>query len=346
MNKLTIMALTVATTLVLQGCGSNSKKVITPVAPVKTTTPTNPTSPAAVHLIQPEDVSKYVETFKQNQAELELQIEGVKFDISLVEIYTGDNIIAAKYKNGYLMIGFNFDKEEPVSSLTVLESDLPFEQAVANPARALDSTSIDIQEDSDNIIYSGTVTDRQTKGIFNVRLVFNESLVNGGSSTIEVTGTQATVNGDLGTNTYIQMSDLINNNPAVDTLILQQISGSVNDEINMHTGRLVRNAQLTTMVESDSAIYSGGVDLFASGAKRVYTEGAKVGVHSWCCVNGVTADKLGRDHAGHGAQLTYFREMLGAELGPKFYFFTIEAAPFDGAHEMTKAELDKYLLQP
>jgi hypothetical protein len=342
MKNLTIITLALAALLVLQGCGSSSKKVTTPVVP---TTPTTPTLPEAVHIIKPEDVAKYVETFNQSQAALELQIEGVKFEISLVDFFMDENMIAASYSNGYLLIGFDFKKEQPIKSLTVFESDLAFEEALAKPDRLLSSTKIELEESGENIIYSGTVTDTATNGVFNIRLVFNESLISAGSSVIKVEGNKATINGDLGTKTYVQLRELIANNPLVDTLVLQQISGSVNDAINMHTGRLVRKAQLTTLVEADSAIYSGGVDLYASGAKRVYTEGAKVGVHSWCCVDGVTADKLGRDHAAHGAQLTYFREMLGADLGPDFYFFTIEAAPFDGAHVMTKAELDKYLLK-
>ena len=177
-----------------------------------------------------------------------------------------------------------------------------------------------------------------------MRLVTNESLISAGSSVIKVNGINATVNGDLGTSTYVQIQDLINNNPEVTRLILQQISGSVNDAINMHTGRLVRNAQMTTKVEATSDINSGGVDLYAAGYKRVYTDGAKVGVHSWCCVDGKAANELPRDHLAHGAQLTFVREMLGVELGPEFYFFTLDASPFSSVHVMTKAELEKYLI--
>jgi hypothetical protein len=344
MKNLTIitLALALAALLVLQGCGSSSKKVTTPVVP---TTPTTPTLPKAVHIIKPEDVAKYVETFNQSQAALELQIEGVKFEISLVDFFMDENIIAASYSNGYLLIGFDFQKEEPIKSLTIFESDLAFEEALAKPDRLLSSTKVELEQSGENIIYSGTVTDNSTNGVFNVRLVFNESLISAGSSVIKIEGTKATINGDLGTKTYVQLSELIANNPEVDTLLLQEISGSVNDEINMHTGRLVRNAQLTTMVEATSNINSGGVDLYAAGFKRVYTEGAKLGVHSWCCTEGKPANELGKDHKGHGAQLTYFREMLGLELGPEFYFFTIEAAPHDTVHVMTQAELDKYLLK-
>ena len=90
--------------------------------------------------------------------------------------------------------------------------------------------------------------------------------------------------------------------------------------------------------------YSGGVDLYAAGYKRVYQPGGKLGVHSWCCVDGKDAGQLGRDHSAHGSQLTFVREMLGETLGPEFYFFTIEAAPIDGIHLMTQDEINKYFL--
>jgi len=112
----------------------------------------------------------------------------------------------------------------------------------------------------------------------------------------------------------------------------------------MHTGRLIRKAQLTTLIPASGDVNSGGVDLFASGFKREYGTGGKVGVHSWCCEAGKSAHLLSKDDPAHGAQLTCFREMLGNELGPEFYFFTIDAAPAESVHVMTQSELTQYLI--
>jgi len=201
-----------------------------------------------------------------------------------------------------------------------------------------------VNAEGENFVYNGTVKETATQGLFNVRLVINESFFEAGSSTITVEGSNAMVNGTLGTKTYIQMNELIQNNPEVTTLVLQQIDGSINDAINMHTGRLVRNAQLTTLIPADGDVNSGGVDLFAAGLKREYTAGGKVGVHSWCCVDGKSAHLLPQDHSAHGAQLTYFREVLGKNLGPEFYFFTLNSATFDNIHVMNSVELTKYLV--
>jgi hypothetical protein len=210
--------------------------------------------------------------------------------------------------------------------------------------RELISANIEITEQGDNFIYSGSVVDRTTQGLFTVRLVLNESFFESGNSTVKVLGTKALVNGTLGTKTYIQIDELIKNHPEVNTLELQQIDGSINDAINMHTGRLIRNAQLSTFIPVNGDVNSGGVDLFAAGFTREYTAGGKVGVHSWCCVNGQSAHLLSKDAPEHGSQLTYFREILGKELGPEFYFFTINAASSDNIHLMTQFELTKYLI--
>lgn len=343
MKILVPLVWSVSAVFLLQACGSNSKK--TP-APEPTVISEKIVEPIAVHTIQPGDIAKYVSDFNIQQKAMNFQFEGVSYDISLVDFDMNENVIYAKFDKGFIIIGFDFDKNKGIKTLRVIESNLAdIGDAFAAPDRILNGTSITIESDSDdNTIYSGSVMDTTTQGIFSVRLVINESLISGGSSVIKVDGTNATVNGDLGTSTYVQIQNLINNNPEVTTLLLQKISGSVNDAINMHTGRLVRNAQITTKVEATSDINSGGVDLYAAGFKRVYTDGAKVGVHSWCCVDGKAANELPRDHSAHGAQLTFVREMLGAELGPEFYFFTLEASPFSSVHVMTKAELEKYLI--
>ncbi len=349
MKNLALITSILITVLALQACGSSSKKSTAPTTPAVPTTPTVPTTPVtpeAIHHIQPENVAEYIDNFKRQFDALELQIDGVNYDISFVDMNEDDNLIFAQYDKGFLFFGFDFEENEPVAFIRVVESELEdINEALADANNYFFGKDISIsQDDNDNAIYEGSISHPQ-KGDFSIKMIINESLIEGGTSTVEVSGTQALINGDLGSLTYVQISDLISEHPEVDTLLLQEISGSVNDAINMHTGRLVRNAQLTTMVEATSDINSGGVDLYAAGFKRVYTEGAKLGVHSWCCTDGKPADELGRDHEGHGAQLTFFREMLGAELGPEFYFFTIEAAPHETVHVMTKAELDKYLLQ-
>ncbi len=327
--------------LTLFACGSSNdkgSKQQSDVTPPTTTT-------AEVHGIKPEDVERYVENFQEQYRQLSLQLDGVDTEFSFVDSDEESKVLILRIKQGVLLAGFDLNKEEPLANLTWLasnESDL--EKVLSDPDSTYTGQNIQLQQSDDNVIYSGDLFDSVSQRSVTARLVINESLMSAGSSKIEVKDTQAIITGDLGTNFYIQMKELIAQQPKVTTLVLKNVRGSVNDDINMHSGRLVRNAQLTTLMPADGEANSGGVDLFAAGYKRVYQQGGKLGVHSWCCEDGKGASELGRDHKAHGAQLTFFREMLGTDLGPEFYFFTIEAAPHDDIHLMSQAEIDKYLL--
>lgn len=161
---------------------------------------------------------------------------------------------------------------------------------------------------------------------------------------VDLEAETAELNGTLGARSLMQLTRLITRFPRVHTLVLQDVPGSLNDEANLEAGRRVRMAGLATHVTATSGIYSGGVDLFCAGHTRTVTPGAKLGVHSWS--DGTTsADMLPASHPQHQAQVAYFTTMLGAEDGPAFYWFTIEAAPFDGIHVMTAAEIEQYKLE-
>ncbi len=257
LKQLTAIITVILITILLQACGgSSSTKKVEPT-----------TDPTAVHLIKPADIPAYVAKFKLQQAQLDLQIEGKQYKINLIDMDFDEKVIVAKYELGFIFIGFDFSKEQPIASLRLVEGDII---NGGQPDRILDGSNIKIEEQDNNYIYSGSVINAANQNMFSVRLVFNESLLEGGSSTVKVVDNKALINGTLGTNTYIQITDLTQNHPEVKTLVLQQIDGSINDAINMHTGRLVRNAQLTTLIPADGDVYSGGVDLFAAGFERKY----------------------------------------------------------------------------
>lgn len=176
---------------------------------------------------------------------------------------------------------------------------------------------------------------------FNIRI--NETLITAGNSVLEIKGDEAWLSGELGTVTYAQIRNLAENHPQIKTIVMKQIKGSLNDMINMHTGRLIRKHGFTTKVLSDSNIASGGVDLFCAGKERIVEQGAMIGVHSWCCVDvgedEFTAIDVPEKHPAHRPQLDYFTSMLGKDIGPKFYFYTLNAAAFEDVHYMTDEEI-------
>ena len=192
-----------------------------------------------------------------------------------------------------------------------------------------------------DINFSGTLKNDSDE-TFEIAYQPNEVITGAGTSNIEVKGDEAFLNGDLGTKTYQQIKNLIKNHPEVKTLVLGNISGSLNDAVNMHTGRIVREAGLNTKVLSNSSIASGGVDLFCAGQERIVEKGAKIGIHSWCCLDDLTAVEIPQDHPAHKYQVAFFKMCLGEELGPRFYFHTLTAASFDSVHWMSDEDIKKW----
>ena len=229
------------------------------------------------------------------------------------------------------------------SSLVAIPIDLSGEApagtlVVIGEAGVLVGDDIEVAEDGDFITVVGTVDDNGSPHAVAAALGFGL-----GTSTFEISGTEAVVRGDLGARTLRQVEYLVDNHPEVTTLVLQDIGGSVNDEVNVVTVARVRAAGLNTHVPADGEIYSGGVDLFAGGVVRTAEPGATIGVHAWCCgPNGESAHLIPQDDQAHAAQLELFTSLMGPVQGPQFYFFTLAAAPFDGIEPMTAAELDLF----
>ncbi len=176
-----------------------------------------------------------------------------------------------------------------------------------------------------------------------VTMRLDTDLIGGGDSTVEVVDGYATISGVLGTETYGQLRDAIEANPEIDTLVMLSVEGSENDAINLHTSRLIRQAGWTTWLPANGDISSGGVDMFLAGRERVIEPGGFLGVHSWGSSDGdVVAAELPEDHPAHRAQLAYVTEMLGPDVGPDFYFYTLDAAPAASIHRMTDDEVETY----
>ncbi len=195
-----------------------------------------------------------------------------------------------------------------------------------------------INKEKMNYKFSGSLKGADKTATYLISLKVAETISGMGATTLTIKGNEAYLNGTLGTQGYAQFRDLIKNNPEVKTIVLQQVPGSVNDAVNMHTGRIIREAGLTTKVLSDSKISSGGVDLFCAGKKRIVEQGAKLGIHSWGG-DGISADQLAKDHPAHQYQIAYFTMCLGKEKGEKFYFKTLNSASAGEMYWMTNQEI-------
>lgn len=157
----------------------------------------------------------------------------------------------------------------------------------------------------------------------------------------EVNGDTIIMTGVINTRTPKDVKDLIKKHPNLNTIIMKDVPGSIDDIANLETGRLIRKYGLNTHVPRNGIIASGGTDLFCAGVNRTIEEGAKIGVHSWSG-NGIEdATILSKRNSEHQKYIEYYKEM---GIPEDFYWFTINAAPASDIYMMNREEMKKYKL--
>ena len=159
-------------------------------------------------------------------------------------------------------------------------------------------------------------------------------------ATFEVDGHVAYMNGVIGPTTPGRVLELVLVHPQVETIVMLDVPGSMDDFALVRAAELVRHMGLATHMPRDGEVASGGTDFFLAGAKRTADYGARFGVHSWSGFNEAGSD-LPRDHPEHRLYLDFYQAM---GIGEDFYWFTLEAAPADGIHWMTDGEIEAHSL--
>ncbi|MEM6988966.1 MAG: hypothetical protein AAF721_00670 [Myxococcota bacterium] len=251
-------------------------------------------------------------------------------EVEIASVDGGLALVAIVSDTDFLVVAFD-ETETPTGEVQWITGSTVY----AGPA------AVDLDDATDGVVVGSSVL-QQVDGEQQVSISAC-FVVGAGSSRIELDGSIATLDGTLGSLTFAQVEAIVDERPAIDTLVVSDVPGSINDEVNVETGRMVRAAGWSTVVPADGVIASGGVDLFCAGAARSIEPGAQLGVHSWSDGTMDGADYPPRDPA-HDAQLAYFTEMLGAPTGPDFYWFTLQAAPADSIHWMTNREIETHQL--
>lgn len=163
--------------------------------------------------------------------------------------------------------------------------------------------------------------------------------------------TFAVLHGTIMTGTPQTVDNFIASFPNVTTLVFMQIPGSDDDDANLVAGQKLRNRGYLHYLPSvqaypdDAFIASGGVDLFIAGVSRVIDFGAEVGVHAWN--DGMNeATDFDMNDPVHLPYINYYVSMgMTQQEAQDFYFFTINAAPAAGIHNMSEAEIVQYKLR-
>lgn len=149
------------------------------------------------------------------------------------------------------------------------------------------------------------------------------------------------MNGVIGSDTLEVIQELLRDYPQINTIVMQNVPGSMDDEINLLASTELRNHGIHTHIPADGMVASGGTDMFLAGVKRTIEAGARLGVHSWSDDSGKAALDYPRDHQEHVKYLDYY-SIMG--IPADFYWYTLEAASAENIHWMTAQEIAQYAI--
>ena len=141
--------------------------------------------------------------------------------------------------------------------------------------------------------------------------------------------------GVIYSNTLKDIKTVLDKNPQVTTLVMVDVPGSIDDEINLLASQEIRSRNINTYLPKDGMVASGGTDMFLAGKKRQVHPTAKLGVHSWSDGD-KGGDEYPKDHPDHNMFLEYYKEM---DIPVDFYWYTLDAAPADSIHWMLQKEI-------
>jgi hypothetical protein len=99
--------------------------------------------------------------------------------------------------------------------------------------------------------------------------------------TFTVDGTTAIFRGLIDSSTPQKVTDLINNNPGVKTIVMAYGPGSDDDDANLAASRMIYDAGFATCVPDNGFVASGATDFFLAGVVRRFGANSFIGVHSW-----------------------------------------------------------------
>jgi len=146
------------------------------------------------------------------------------------------------------------------------------------------------------------------------------------------------MNGIIYANTLQDINELLEKHPHVKTIVMEQVAGSIDDEVNLLASRKIREHGLATHIPTDGMVASGGTDMFLAGVKRTIEDGAMLGVHAWAD-EVKTARQYKKTDQVHELYLQYYREM---NIPESFYWYTLDAAPADDILWMSASDIVKY----
>lgn len=152
------------------------------------------------------------------------------------------------------------------------------------------------------------------------------------------------MNGEIDSNIGNWFNQLRVAFPEAKRIVMLDCPGSSDDEANLQVSKQMHDLGYQFHLTATSEIASGAVDMYMGGVQRTREAGSRIGVHSWGSGPGepiATAYPVG--HQVHLEYINYYVSVgIAQQQAEAFYYYTINAAPAEGIHWMTDAEITQY----
>lgn len=153
-----------------------------------------------------------------------------------------------------------------------------------------------------------------------------------------VAGDRLIMTGVIDDDTLEKLEDVIDDHEDVTTIVMRNVAGAEDDDINLALARDVRRRGLATYVPADGRVGPGATDVLIGGQHRIAERGASIGVRSWGDEDEAGADLPLNDEA-HAKYLAFYREM---GIPEEFYWFALRAARPPGTHWMSEVDMFRF----
>lgn len=145
------------------------------------------------------------------------------------------------------------------------------------------------------------------------------------SARFRAEGMTLIMRGTIDDTTSKRLQKVLDENPGISTLVLDQVPGGTEFRHVTAVGRLVRQRRIQTRIPQQGIVLMGGLDVFLAGTQRSITLGARVGIFAWQSNdsegNPIDASSLPRTHPLHRPYLDYYQS-IGVD--PDFYWFVLK----------------------
>lgn len=149
------------------------------------------------------------------------------------------------------------------------------------------------------------------------------------------------LNGETQDDSLMKFKQALARHPNTKRIVLNVVSGSDADDINIKIAKFIRKKKLATHLTSTSVIESGGIELFLGGVDRTMERGAQIGVHSWSDRDGYEGRDLPENHPDHKL---YIKAYTKLGIPKSFYWFTLNAAAANDMYYLSEDEIERFNL--